>query len=254
MCPKNIDSTIISSIYEQDKKGHIITALKVYCKIAQKYLVDDTCNDPMIIAKHLLSGYLSADYCQTQHAVRGGLSIFDTSLFNDLIAPAYFDSNLAGPFDKIKLIFNDNKLWDTLDQDRKSIFMQSDIFSQSSFRSLVGTFVINNLEVKVQLDPTNDSYLSGSGLYAVYSKMNHSCLYNIRNEINEGNTEVCVYASKRILKGDDILTTYLHDDPHKLKKSERKRQLAQYLFACSCELCNEQETDDDDDDDDDDDS
>jgi len=249
MCCKNIDAMMLSELYELDKKGHVIIALKVYCKIAQIYLNNDTANDPINIANDLLNGYLSADYCQTQHAARGGLSIFDSNLFNDLIAPAYFDSNLAIPLERIKIIFDSNKLWKSIDHDRKVVFLQSEIFSETFFRSLVGTMVINNLQVKVQ-GPMSDSYLSGSGLYPIYSKMNHSCHYNIRNEINEGNTEVSVYAARNIKKGEDILTTYLHDDPTKLRKSERKRQLAQYLFACSCMMCNEQETDDDDDDDD----
>ena len=70
----------------------------------------------------------------------------------------------------------------------------------------------------------------------------------IRNEINT-DKEVHVYAARDIKRGEDILTTYLHEDPSTLTKSERKKQLKQYLFECNCSMCNEQESDDDDDDD-----
>jgi hypothetical protein len=231
-----------------DKKGHIILALKIYCEIAEKYINNNdisssTYLDPLIISNNILDGYMTADYCQTQHAVRTGLKIFDTSLFNDLIAPAYFDSNLSIPFNKIKGIFDNNKKWDNY-QEHKLNFMKSNIFlDQLFFRSIIGMFVINSL----QLD--NGLNLIGSGLYPIYSKMNHSCLYNIRNDMNN-DKEVYVYAARDIKRGEDILTTYLHEDPSTLTKSERKRQLKQYLFECNCSMCNEQESDDDDDDND----
>ena len=158
----------------------------------------------------------------------------------------------------------------------------SQLLTENFFDTILGIFRVNNLTVLVEsplrrsdiddhtrerlqsvLESRSEDWsidLKGTGLYALYSKMNHSCSgWNTRNSI-PGTTHgvgIEVYASRDIQEGEEILTSYLHpqqlvldptataavnmNNPVMLPSFRRRQKcLLQYLFRCSCSLCKDQ--------------
>ena len=132
--------------------------------------------------------------------------------------------------------------------------------------------------------PVTDRFLgmSGSGLFPVFSKTNHSCVCNTSMHGSDRVT-VSMYATEAIAQGAEITNCYIHhhslnggggtfrsrlgvetgddidesidpaelslgrSDQHqlnaKLTKKQRYRALRQYIFECDCPLCASQEID-----------
>lgn len=279
-------------LLDLDPRGHLLLALKVYAKIAIHFIakrlqqnildagaqIGNQSEDIETISANVVKGFHSEDWCHTKHAVRTGQwELLDKSLFDNLIAPAYFDGHLKGPLEAFKQIFSgSNHAWlhyasinalpppppttstsssNPHIPDISSLveeFTSSNIFGDTFLRKIMGTFVVNNLTIFSPADSTNIQGenknsttsqsllpLRGSGLYSIYSKMNHSCVCNTTNESRL--TKVTVIASRDIAAQEEITTTYLHvADASTLSYRKRNKQLVQYLFSCSCELCESQ--------------
>ena len=121
----------------------------------------------MEAATHLLLGYQRVDYCRTVHALRCGQLDVDEEMFATMIAPAYFSSHLEVPLELIKEIMSNEDCWGTgVDGRRQAdIFVNSEIFQPLFFRELMGSFAINNLEVRIQDEnETAVDFISGAGI------------------------------------------------------------------------------------------
>ncbi len=240
--------SLIKQLEDFDENGHFRLCLYVYCMIAKVYEETNISNDnvffsPIEAAEQVLNGFHMADFCKIMKAIRDNTLEVNDDLFHNIIAPAYFVSYLNGGYEIIKEIMKDPSSWKSHDANDELLtkFMSSDIFSESYFRNIMGAFLSNNLEIKIILE--NNEMLIGSGLYSTYSKMNHSCECNtiVETDLYCG-TEVIVIAARDIKKGEEIMTTYLHEDPKLYAVKHRKRDLIQYLFHCKCNLCTIEES------------
>ena len=234
-------------------------------------------------ADALLAGYQREDYCKTVHAMRCGTLEVDEDIFERMIGPAYVESHLAAPLALIKSIFrNDAVPWGDGDvgRARMDAFVDSPIFEPQFFKELLGTFSVNNLEVRIRDDDAaagpaaplasadtaavaefeqgqrheNDNVLRGTGLNYLYSRMNHSCRCNTMTDCG-ARAMVRVYAARTIEAHEEITTTYLHlsedaDGASLGTYKQRRKALYQYLFQCECPLCEAQKGDPDSSDDD----
>jgi hypothetical protein len=151
-----------------------------------------------------------------------------------------------------------------------------DILQDAFLDSLVGTFVVNNVTFSIPSPLTSlqkegvvvktfdegnslvsnaDSFyrmnfpaLSCTALFPTLAKTNHEC--NSTTFISpgsEGYAQIKVHASRDIDRGGIITNSYLHKVPGDIvmTKTERKRALCQYLFECSCPICESQNSEDD---------
>ena len=211
----------------------------------------------------------NADYCRTVHAFRSGFIEVDPSMqtmFDTLIAPAYYASNLEHPLSLIKAIFessgrqwvtDDEKLkyvgsaeapdWVSIGQNRAKMFINSSPFSEYSFRRMIGCMFVNALSVDLLPSQVsgNQSSVTGTGLCEIYAKMNHSCECNTINE-SCARAFVRVSALRDIPAGHEITTSYLNvTNAGLLSRKKRAKKLRQYLFVCHCDLCDRQKLEED---------
>jgi len=328
LCPC-MSCELKEELLAMDPRGHLLLALKVYAKVALSYIQQRLASgatptasnqaqaqpqhvDVESVAASAVKGFHSEDWCHTKHAVRSGRwELLDRSLFDTLIAPAYYESHLQGPLQLFKQIFSpSNPAWQhyacafpilsSLPSSPESLstvpppspppissssssspsssssssssslssssstttagtsfyssiaqdFVSSNLFDGSFMRRTMGTFVVNNLTIfsppclSRPVSLSSPPPLRGSGLYSIYSKMNHSCVCNTSN--SSSRTKISVFASRDIEMGEEITTTYLHArNAHALSRRKRNKQLLQYLFSCSCELCESQGEDED---------
>eukprot|EP01041_Mallomonas_annulata_P005376 gene5376-10751_t len=244
LCSAYHSGGIIDELNKSDQNEYVVLALAIYALIAENMLQNPeaTVN---ACTENILNGFHSEDYCKTVHSFRCGLKEVDPDLFENLIAPAYFESHLASPMKTIQEVFSNNptELWGkgetaTL---RSQEFLTSNIFQQLFIRRLYGIFAVNNLQLELlNSQNNNQSTLYGTGLYPLYSKLNHSCICNTYNNINEHYGEVVVYAARNISEDEEITTTYLHVDPTSISRRQRHNQLRKYMFKCKCILCEEE--------------
>jgi len=240
LCSSYCAGGIIEQLSLTDGKGHIILAFIVYAKIAQKMLDNDfedvQIEESAILAAHeILQDTHAEDFCQALHAVRTGNIIkVEETLFDELIAPAYFQNHLAQPLETLTQIFLTNSCWGG-NSNKAQAFANSGIFREVFFRNLIGTFAVNNHRIHLEQEGKS---LTGTGLYYILSKMNHSCVCNTVNVSAKNSVEVELYATQDIVAGEEITSTYLHsNDPDSLTRKERARALLQYLFTCQCPVC-----------------
>lgn len=237
ICAGYEDGGLIHTLATIDPLGHIVLALFVYARVLS-HMIEHANFTAYEAYTDLVSGIQSEDYCRTAHAYRNGIVDFDEELFSSLVAPAYFASYLGAPLLAISSYFNSGvveNIWISKggDASRYALFLQSELFTGMFLRKLVGMFVVNNLEIC----NTQSRGVKGTGLYKVYSKMNHSCLCNTRNDVG-AEAEVLVYAARDIEEGEEITTSYLHlPDPLSVSRRARNEMLSQYLFTCKCVLC-----------------
>lgn len=76
---------------------------------------------------------------------------------------------------------------------------------------------------------------SDSGVFALISRINHSCLRNVHHYWNETKGVETVYALKDIEFNQEILTCYI--DPFCKKEKRRALLVEKFNFECKCELC-----------------
>jgi len=85
----------------------------------------------------------------------------------------------------------------------------------------------------------------GVGLYKTQSMANHSCRPNARIEFNDNSHKLSFVMNEDVAQGDEITISYI--DGCTLGRSKRSRQeylIENYQFKCSCERCDEEDTDD----------
>jgi hypothetical protein len=74
----------------------------------------------------------------------------------------------------------------------------------------------------------------GSGVFASYSRINHSCTPNVHNSYNPTLEKLTVYATSQINKGEEILTSYTNLDR---TYEQRKAALLTWDIDCQCRCC-----------------
>jgi superfamily II helicase len=78
---------------------------------------------------------------------------------------------------------------------KREIFLNSEIFSESFFRDMMGMFISDALHIRIENNNSNDGNVQddrkeiteirsnfGSGMFQIYSKLNHSCCCNTVNQ------------------------------------------------------------------------
>jgi hypothetical protein len=74
----------------------------------------------------------------------------------------------------------------------------------------------------------------GTGVFALYSRINHSCTPNVHASWNETLGKLTVQATREINKNEEILTTYV--DVYK-SCEDRNADLSTWGFRCRCRCC-----------------
>ena len=75
----------------------------------------------------------------------------------------------------------------------------------------------------------------GSGIFEHYSRINHACNPNVQNSYNPLLEKLTVHATRKINKGDEVLTSYI--DSTCLTREGRHNDLDHWGFECGCECC-----------------
>ncbi|KAJ6779592.1 hypothetical protein PWT90_08508 [Aphanocladium album] len=75
----------------------------------------------------------------------------------------------------------------------------------------------------------------GCGVFALYSRINHSCIPNAHNAYNASIGRLTVHAIRTIHAGEQITVTYI--DGSCRTKKQRNSMLEKWGFVCSCEAC-----------------
>jgi hypothetical protein len=74
----------------------------------------------------------------------------------------------------------------------------------------------------------------GSGVFASYSRINHSCAPNVHNSYNPTLKKLTIHATSQINKGQEILTSYVDLDR---TYEQRKNALLTWGIDCQCRCC-----------------
>ena len=173
-------SEALNQIRSVDSRGHLELAVKLYAKFATAaiqlfYSSNESTEISTVshadrmkavassVGEKFLSQYHHVDFTRTLHAHRSGLIEIPDSLFESIIFPAYFASNLAGPLAVCKQIFlsSDPALWrNPLDHSAAAqngvdcsqlseAFINAPIFADTFFSKVMGTFASNTLSIYV---------------------------------------------------------------------------------------------------------
>lgn len=218
------------------------------------------------LAETMMEGFPNIDYCHSVHAFRNGTLIVDKEVFDTFLSPTYYRARLEEPQRLMKEILYNEVAWGGGPEGGRLAeeFTSSYVFTESFLKQLMGVFISCNLTMRytepvrhqsdAQLSVTsdqgsvNDREVLGTGLFSTYAKLNHSCECNTRNSMLPSSIDthcvgrVAVHASRIIKLGEEITTTYLHSlrPSSELSVKERRRDLLQYLFICTCTLCESQ--------------
>lgn len=270
----------VQIINKHDPNGHFHLALKAIVYIIETVVTTNQYNTVEEATNAFMRNFHSESFIRSLHAVRQGHLRFDEESFEEFVHPSYFSAYLGDIF---VLVCDVIQTGVTIRGLQIEDFRY--VLTERFFDRLLGTFRVNNLSILIK-SPLNDlksltqkserladiseedkmivleflqtfvltansmsaADLTGTGLFPLYSKMNHSCCgCNTKNSLGAADTaNVEVYASRDIGSGDEILSSYLHGQgegvdagPH-LHYRNRRKQLLQYLFYCSCVLCTEQ--------------
>ena len=75
-------------------------------------------------------------------------------------------------------------------------------------------------------------------VYATLSRINHSCRANTFQKCSGQSKTVAFFASKEIVKNEEISLNYLGSSSIFLTREERQTQLAKgWFFTCTCQVC-----------------
>lgn len=244
------------------------------------------CQSPEQLAEIMLQGFPLIDYCHSIHACRDGKLTVDQEMFDSFLSPTYYRARLEEPQRLMKELLSNEEAWGGGAEGARLAreFCSSYVFTEAFLKRLMGVFISCNLTMRYTEplrsypplgeattgNPSTQDASSrkisssnaisgdggggggrevfGTGLFTLYSKMNHSCECNTRNSMRASDAgahsvgRVAVHASRIILAGEEITTTYLHGPRPacELSVRERHRELLQYLFACNCTLCESQ--------------
>jgi hypothetical protein len=79
---------------------------------------------------------------------------------------------------------------------------------------------------------------SDLGIYAIASRLNHSCVPNAHHSYNPVLKKITVYTVKDILPDEELCTTYLGGEGHYYMRPQRLELLrSRYGFTCDCPAC-----------------
>lgn len=104
------------------------------------------------------------------------------------------------------------------------------------------------LQLYEGIERETGSYLNneGSGLYALQSSCNHSCVPNAEATFPYNNFTLVMEAIKEIEPGEEIIVCYLDEYNRNRSRHSRNKLLREnYLFACTCPKCESEISDDD---------
>jgi len=76
--------------------------------------------------------------------------------------------------------------------------------------------------------------LHGTALFATVARMNHSCAPNAKIEFPSNSARLSAIALSPLSPGDEMSISYIRQEAD---VKERKQQLLEYGFVCSCERC-----------------
>ena len=234
---------------EETFTAHMSCALKICSKI----LIDATANMDMVDILSLTKEMLDASmgrvlgqfnrprFTRCIHAFRGGKDMPE-ALFNSMFLSGYFEGYLLESFNAIQLILAAAGYGHAADH----------FFTTTFYDEVMGMLLTNCQSVLVeQSDGRGQRKVTGSALYALYSKANHACEGDWENRpfVNRhgrGVVGVNAYANKDIAVETEIMNCYFKEGSGRgLAKSERRKQLQQYRFVCECTMCTEEESSDD---------
>jgi len=201
--------------------------------------------------------YFKKDSC-SQIIGKGGSQ---TAQQAKILQHSFFNEYIRPPLSILK---------SAIGQDQK--FAQ--LFSDEFFDSLLGMFNLNNREIiihsplhkyfyeirlglkqlernfqplllKIAQKFSNFTEVTGSGLFPLYSMMNHTCgeVYAVaslnismdRTDWENAFAQSSVYAAKDIESGEELYVSYVD---MRLGQAQKKQTVAKYYaFACKCKYC-----------------
>ncbi|KAK3936719.1 hypothetical protein QBC46DRAFT_24732 [Diplogelasinospora grovesii] len=77
--------------------------------------------------------------------------------------------------------------------------------------------------------------LYGSGVFPLYSRINHSCVPNVHNAYNPGTQRLTLYSIRDIGAGEQITTSYISSACR--TRQQRREETENWGFVCSCLAC-----------------
>ena len=166
LCDSYKEGSTMNVLSGLDVKGHTILAVLIYIKCA--ILIHNAIQSNTITTSSytealdsILETFFCPDYCLTVHAVRTGMLMTNDNpgfaFYESAIAPAYYETRLAPSLILIKSIFANNVMWESLNSNDSAStnsygtdFTNSDIFSPTNFRRIMGCFAVNNHRIDIQ--------------------------------------------------------------------------------------------------------
>ena len=106
----------------------------------------------------------------------------------------------------------------------------------SGGRTMMGTWLTNALPINYEDGYGNDETHDEGAVFAVISRINHSCVPNCHHEWNPALGRETIHAIAPIAAGTELTISYLM--PAGRPCTERQERLqAQFGFTCDCALC-----------------
>lgn len=76
----------------------------------------------------------------------------------------------------------------------------------------------------------------GTGLFPLFSRLNHSCNANVHHSFNATTGKETVYAVRQINKGEELVTSYM-PTAWRTKKQRTEHLQQGWGFSCACKVC-----------------
>ena len=111
-------------------------------------------------------------------------------------------------------------------KEKQSFYELKDAFSPSK-PSFIGILHTNSLPLGVNS--------TTGGIFPLISRINHSCVLNVKHSWNSLEKMEKIYAIKDIEQGEEILTSYL--EIYQTKANRQRNLKEKFNFECSCPAC-----------------
>jgi hypothetical protein len=76
----------------------------------------------------------------------------------------------------------------------------------------------------------------GTGLFPLFSRLNHSCNANVHHSFNVTTGKETVYAVRQINKGEELVTSYM-PTAWRTRKQRTEHLQQGWGFSCACKVC-----------------
>jgi len=76
----------------------------------------------------------------------------------------------------------------------------------------------------------------GTGLFPLFSRLNHSCNANVHHSFNVTTGKETVYAVRQINKGEELVTSYM-PAAWRTRKQRTEHLQQGWNFSCACKVC-----------------